>query len=179
MEKIRYTQRICEDKEKIERFLTEKRVGILGMSDHKGMPYSVPVNYVYHKGKIYFHGMGSGKKNDILEKNPAVCFNVFEEFGTVADSMPSKCDTAYFSVVIFGNAVLVEDMEEKTRALEQLLNKFLPGFFKNPLSVQFVEKYRSSLDNRAVAVYRINPEELTAKENPVDMEHMFTTKMIK
>ena len=52
----------------------------------------------------------------------------------------------------------------------------MPHFFKNPLSKQFVDKYRSSLDNNAVAVYCIDPEDLTAKENPIDMEHMFHLK---
>ncbi len=173
MEQIRYTQRICDDKEKIERFLTEKRVGTLSMCDREEKPYAVPVNYIYRNGKIYIHGMGSGKKNAILAENPSVCFTVFEEFGTVTDPVPCKCDTSYLSVVIFGKAVLVQDLNEKTQALTQFLEKFMPHFFKNPLSAQFVEKYHSSFDNKAVAVYCICPEALTAKENPIDMEHMF------
>ncbi|BBB90010.1 MAG TPA: pyridoxamine 5'-phosphate oxidase family protein [Methylomusa anaerophila] len=173
MEPIRYTQRICEDKEKINRFLTETRVGTLSMWDGETGPYALPVNYIYWNGNIYFHGMGSGKKNDLLAKNPAVCFTVFEEFGTVVDPVPAKCDTAYLSVVIFGKAVPVQDLEEKTGALAVLMEKFLPGFFKNSLSPAFVEQYRSSFDNNAVAVYRICPEVLTAKENSVDKEQLF------
>ena len=176
MEQIKYTQRICDDKEKINKFLNEKRVGTLSMCDNDGKPYGLPVNYVYWKGKIYIHGMGSGKKNEILASNPSVCFNICEEFGTVTDPVPSKCDTSYFSVVIFGKAVLVQDLEEKTQALKEFLEKFMPEFFKNPLSMQFVDKYRSSLDNNAVAVYCISPEDITAKENPIDMEKMFHKK---
>ncbi len=173
MEQIRYTQRICDDREKIDRFLTEKRVGALGMYDQEGKPYVLPVNYLYWNGKIYIHGMGSGKKNKILAMNPAVCFTVFEEFGTVTDAVPCKCDTSYLSVAVFGKAVLVQDLAEKTQALGQFLEKFTPHLFKNPLSVQLVDKYRSSMDNNAVAVYRIDPEVLTAKENPVNIGQMF------
>ncbi len=173
MEQISYTRRICHDQEKIAHFLTEKRVGTLSMSTTAGSPYALPVNYVYWQGKIYIHGMGSGKKNLVLAANPAVCFTVFEEFGTVADPVPAKCDTAYLSVVVFGKAVLVNDVEEKTQVLTQFLEKFMPQFFKTPLSAQFVDKYRSSFDDNAVAVYAIEPEELTAKENPIDPEHMF------
>lgn len=173
MEQIRYTRRICEDKEKIESFLMEKRVGTLSMCEKESRPYAIPVNYVYWNGKIYIHGMGSGKKNDVLAANPSVCFTVFEEHGTVTDSIPCKCDTSYLSVVIFGKGFPVEDTEEKTGALMKFLEKFTPGLFKNPLSPHFVDKYRSSFDNRKVAVYCIDPEVLTAKENPVDMEHMF------
>ncbi|WP_287823635.1 pyridoxamine 5'-phosphate oxidase family protein [Clostridium sp.] len=173
MEKIRYTQRICDDKAKIDHFLIEKRVGTISMCDKEGTPYALPVNYIYWNDKIYIHGMGSGKKNVILEENPSVCFNIFEELGTVTDSVPCKCDTSYFSVVIFGKATLVQDLEEKTQVLTQFLGKFVPNLFKNPLSMKFVDKYRSSLDNNAVVVYCINTEALTAKENKIDMEHMF------
>lgn len=176
MEKIKYTQRICTDKEKIDRFLVEKRAGTLSICDKEGKPYAIPVNYIYWNNKIYIHGMGSGKKNDILSESPSVCFGVFEEFGTVTDSVPCKCDTSYFSVIIFGKAVLVQDLDEKTQVLMQLLEKFMPHFFKNSLSVQFVDQYRSGFDNNAVAVYSIDPEDITAKENPIDMEHMFRTK---
>jgi Predicted flavin-nucleotide-binding protein len=54
MEKIRYTQRICKDKEKISRFLAERRVGTLGMCDKDGMPYVIPVNYIYWNEKFIF-----------------------------------------------------------------------------------------------------------------------------
>ncbi len=176
MEQIRYTQRICNDPVRIERFLTDRRVGTLSMADPAGRPYAVPVNYLYWNGRIYFHGLGSGKKNDLLAANPAVCFSVFEEFGTVADAAPCKCDTSYFSVVLFGRALPVAEREEKAEALTRLLEKFTPQLFKNPLAPELVAKYRSSLDNRAVAVYRIVPEALTAKENPPDPEHMFQAR---
>lgn len=173
MEQIKYQQRICEDREKIEGFLAEKRVGVLAMCEPEGKPYAIPVNYVWWNGRIYIHGMGSGKKNDILAINQRVCFTVFEEHGTVVDSVPCKCDTSYMSVVIFGRGLPVEDLNEKAQALMRFLEKFTPGVFKDPLSQQFVDKYRSSLDNKGVAVYCIMPEDVTAKGNPTDPEHMF------
>jgi nitroimidazol reductase NimA-like FMN-containing flavoprotein (pyridoxamine 5'-phosphate oxidase superfamily) len=121
-------------------------------------------------------GWGSGKKNGILAANPAVCFTVFEEFGTVIDSVPCKCDTSYLSVVIFGTAVLVQDVDEKAQTLTKFLEKFTPHAWKTSLTTQLVDKYRSSLDNNAVALYCIDAEFRTAKENPVDMEHMFQVK---
>lgn len=173
MEQIRYTQRICEDKIKINSFLEKKRVGILSMCDEEGNPYAVPVNYIYLDEKIYIHGMGTGKKNRIIEVKSSVCFTVFEEFGTVIDPVPCKCDTSYFSIVIMGKINLVENLHEKTQVLTKLVEKFTPNFFKKPLSKQFVEKYKSSFDKMPVSVYCIYPEILTAKENPIDMEHMF------
>lgn len=179
MEKIRYTQRICEDKSKINSFLEDKRVGALSMCDEEGKPYVIPVNYIYLDENIYIHGMGSGKKNRSLKVNPSVCFTVFEEFGTVVDPVPCKCDTSYFSIVIRGDMVLVEDINEKTKVLTKLVEKFTPNLFKNPLSNLFVEKYKSSFDKMPVSVYCLKTEFLTAKENPIDMEHMFKAGHMK
>jgi hypothetical protein len=176
MEQIKYTRRICDDQERIQEFLTQKRVGTLGLCDENGRPYAIPVNYLYWQGKIFFHGLGSGKKNDILATNGTVCFNVFEEFGTVADTMPAKCDTAYFSVVIFGKVVAVTEATEKAAILDEFVEKFMPNHFKTKLAPRFVDQYHSSLDSNVVAVYCLEPEELTAKENPVDPDNMFQSK---
>lgn len=173
MDKMRHSQRECKDKDKIENFLKDKRVGTLSMIDKNGNPYAVPLNYVYYDNKIYIHGMGSGKKNEILSEKNDICFTIFEEFGTVTDNVPCKCDTSYFSVIIFGKAVLVEDLEEKTKVLMEILNKFMPEFFKSPMSQNFVDKYRSGHDNKAVAIYSIDLDKLSAKENPINLENMF------
>jgi nitroimidazol reductase NimA-like FMN-containing flavoprotein (pyridoxamine 5'-phosphate oxidase superfamily) len=69
MEQLHYKQRICTDKEKIENFLARSRVGIIGLNAGE-YPYAVPVNYVWWDGKAYFHGMGSGKRESVLQKEP-------------------------------------------------------------------------------------------------------------
>ncbi len=164
MEQIRYTKRIVQDKEKTDAFLARARVGVVGM--HAGeYPYAVPVNYVMMNGCVYFHGMGSGKKVDILNRSPKVCFTVFEEIGTVKDNVPCHVDTAYLSVMIMGTAHQVTDSGEATAALQRLLDKFMPGYFKQKIGSALIEKYRSGMDNNPVAVYKIDIEQLTAKSN--------------
>ncbi len=167
MEKIRYIQRNCTDHKKIDCFLNEARIGIVGISgDH--YPYCVPVNYVWQNGKIYFHGMGSGKKNNLLMEHSNVSFTVFKEYGTVEDEVPCHADTSYLSVMIFGKAVPIDDPAEKAMALQAIIDKFMPGFYKGKISGSYVKNYHSSLDQRPVAVYQIIPEEITAKENAAD-----------
>lgn len=175
MNKVSYTQRNCTDKEKIEAFLSESRTGVVGMTSD-GFPYVVPVNYVWNNGSIYFHGMGSGKKVDILSENPMVCFTVYKEIGTVTDPVPAHADTSYLSVMIFGKAEKVTDLEEATATLQKVLDKYMPKYYKQPLNGIFIEKYRSSLDGNAVAVYRVTPQEMTAKENSVDSSKLFNPR---
>lgn len=164
MEQIRYKQRICTDEAKIEEFLTKTRTGVIGISG-ADYPYCVPVNYIWKNGAVYFHGMGSGKKTDLLAANKKVTFTVYEEIGTVKDAVPCHADTSYMSVMLFGTAEKVEDFSESAEVLQAIVEKFMPGFYKSKISEGLVEKYRSAHDNKAVGVYKIVPLERTAKEN--------------
>jgi len=166
MNQVSYTKRNCTDQNKIETFLLQERIGVLAMAADV-FPYAVPVNYVWYNGSIYFHGMGSGKKEIILSQNPLVSFTIYKEQGTVTDIVPCHADTAYMSVMIFGRAEKITDSVEATAALQKVLDKYTPGYYSQPLTSSLIEKYRSALDGNAVSVYRITPQEMTAKENSV------------
>lgn len=172
MEQIRYKQRICTDTAVIEEFLSVTRTGVLGISGAE-YPYCVPVNYVWKDGAVYFHGLGSGKKVQLLKDNPEVSFTVYQEFGTVKDPVPCHADTSYRSVMLFGRVEKVEDFRESADALQAIVEKFMPGFYPGKISLALAEKYRSAHDNKAVAVYKIIPVEKTAKENVADKDNLF------
>lgn len=175
MHEVSYKRRNCTDQGKIEAFLLRKRVGIIGMVCD-GLPYAVPVNYIWYNGSIYFHGMGSGRKVAILAQEPQVCFTIYKEEGTVTDPVPCHADTAYMSVMLFGKAEKVTDFAESADALQVLLDKFMPKYYRNKLSTTLIEKYRSSHDGNAVAVFRLTPQEITAKENAAAPEDLFRLK---
>ncbi len=169
---IRYTKRICQDTKKIEHFLATMRVGTLAMITDDG-PYAVPVNFIWFDKNIYFHGLASGRKTDALQKNPRVCFTVFQENGTVIDAMPCAADTAYMSVVLFGAALLVESVEEKTIVLQKIVDKYMPGYYEQALTEKLVDQYHSAYDQKCVQVYKICPETFTAKENYAEAKDLF------
>ncbi|MFY0545998.1 pyridoxamine 5'-phosphate oxidase family protein [Brevibacillus sp. H7] len=168
---IRYSKRACEDRKKIDEFLSTAKVGHLGLSDGE-YPYVLPLNFCWHNGSIYFHGADAGRKIEVIHKNPNVCFTVCEEYGTIADPVPARTDTGYMSVMLFGRIERVEDSREMTEALQAMLDKHVPGYYGQPLSEQHVSRYRSSMGS-AVAVFRIIPETLTAKDNPLPEEKRF------
>jgi len=172
MNRIRYVQRECIDKQKINDFLKSSRVGVLGMNDSSG-PYAVPLNYVWYDDSIFFHGAGSGRKELILSEEPEVCFTVFEEFGTVLDPMPCHADTSYMSVMLFGKIQKVKNFDESANILDQLVEKYIPGYYKKNLTAKVMEKYRSDVDGNPVSVYRIKPSNITAKQNVVAEEEIF------
>lgn len=95
---------------------TNGSLACLGDGDY---PYSVPLSYVYHNNKIYFHSAKAGHKIDAMTKNPKVSFSVIDE-----DTIVSEEYTTYFrSVITFGKARIVEG-EERLAAFRALVEKY-------------------------------------------------------
>lgn len=118
----RFKQLMSE--EEVKDMLTRKNTGILAVQGEEGYPYTIPMNYVYYEGNIYFHGALEGHKVDAIRKNNKVSFCVVDEDTPV----PEKFTTIYSSVVVFGQIVLIEDEERKTRIMQALDHKYSPGF---------------------------------------------------
>jgi nitroimidazol reductase NimA-like FMN-containing flavoprotein (pyridoxamine 5'-phosphate oxidase superfamily) len=171
---VRYKLRECNDQDKINSFLNKARFGYLGLADGK-LPYVVPLNYVWWNGKLYFHGDGNGRRNKVMSVNPEICFTVCEEYGTITDPVPAKTDTAYMSVMVFGKAQPVIELDEEVGMLQAMLDKYIPDYYDRALSKQHVDKYRSSVYGTRVQVYRVVPDYMTAKENPIDEEKMYVS----
>jgi nitroimidazol reductase NimA-like FMN-containing flavoprotein (pyridoxamine 5'-phosphate oxidase superfamily) len=101
----------------METLLTEERVGYLGLSVG-GQPYVVPLTYGYVAGKILFHGAPAGKKLDCIRSNPRVCFTVARQFGEVVrHPQGAVCHVNSDSVICYGRARIIDDIEERRRAL--------------------------------------------------------------
>lgn len=116
-EMIRFKQLM--DQEGILEILEKGSNGILACLGDNGYPYAVPVNYVYHNGKIFFHSGKKGHKIDAIQANPKVSFAVVGE-----DTIVSKEYTSYFrSVIAFGKARIVEG-EEWESAFWALVEKY-------------------------------------------------------
>jgi uncharacterized protein len=62
---MRRAAKEVKDWSKIEQFLSHSHVGYLGLVDDEGT-YVIPLNYVWHDGKVYFHGSKEGRKTDAL-----------------------------------------------------------------------------------------------------------------
>jgi len=161
--KLRKTKLEVTNEEKIKLCLNETETGYLGLVDGE-QPYVVPLNFAYHNGAIYYHGASEGRKMRIIEHNYNATFTVSQQFGTITDPVPAKTDTAYLSVMVFGTVELVNDIDEATEALQQILNKYVPNYYSQPLSKNHVKSYVSSLGSKT-AVCKITPLSITAKEN--------------
>lgn len=100
--------------------------GILSTCGADGVPYGVPLSYVWIGDRLYFHGAPSaGHKAENMGDNPKVCFTVVKP-GSV-QTLPARFSTLYSSAIAFGTAEEVYG-EEKRAALRALADKYAPGF---------------------------------------------------
>ena len=148
-----------EDEKEIEEILARATVGRLGLADG-GEPYVVPLNFVYGNGCIYFHAGLEGRKIEMLNKNPRVCFEVDELTEIVVNREASCFSTAHYrSVIALGTARFLESAEEKMDALDLLMEKYANG-----------EKYEPIAEHTLaiVNVCEIKIEKMTCKASVPD-----------
>ena len=147
--------------EKIKEFLIDVHVGRISSIDVNGFPQIIPMNFVFRNDAVYMHSHVKGEKLNNILKNNKVGFEADRELEFLPSYFEdphnaSLADTLYISVVIKGLASFVIDREEKTLALNGLMEKYQPEGFYDPLKSDM-----RVLD--AVSVIKINPQTLHGK----------------
>jgi len=120
-----------KSKKKVIEFLSSQQTGRISSIDENGFPQIIPMNFVFIDDTVYMHSHIRGEKLDNIRRNQKVGFEVDKslEFLPSYFSDPtdaSLADTLYISVVMKGNASIVLDKEEKTIALNGLMEKYQP-----------------------------------------------------
>ena len=152
---------VIKSKDRIIKFLNEENTGRISSIDEQGFPQIIPMNFVFLNDLVYMHSHIRGEKIENIKRNSKVGFEVDRnlEFLPSYFSDPedaSLADTLYISVVIKGEAQLVEDNEEKVLALNGLMEKYQPEGQYKPMN-----KDMGVLD--ATAVIKIIPKEMNGK----------------
>ena len=96
--------------------------GFLSVIGDGGYPYTVPINFVFTDGKLYFHCAREGHKLDAIRSCDKACF-------TVIDDPVKEPDSWWYhvrSVICFGRIAILESGEEHDRRLVELGKKYFP-----------------------------------------------------
>jgi nitroimidazol reductase NimA-like FMN-containing flavoprotein (pyridoxamine 5'-phosphate oxidase superfamily) len=150
-----------KSKDKIIYFLNNQHVGRVASIDREGFPQIIPMNFVWLNEAVYMHSHPVGEKIENMLRNPRVGFEADQHVCFLPSyyfhpTDASQADTLYISVVIKGRAELVEDSEEKARALNALMMKY-----------QKEGKYEALVPSmhvvREVAIIKIVPKEMHGK----------------
>ncbi len=152
-------ERQITDPEQILHILETGKVLHLGLSVNDE-PYVVPMNYGFcmEDGRLtlYLHSAVQGKKLDMIRANPKVFFEIDCDLVPFEGKLPCQYGLVYSSIMGRGTARIVEDVEEKMRAMTMLMKTQTGKDFT------FNERLVS-----IVAVIRIDVAEYTAKHRPL------------
>ena len=147
------------DINEIKMILNDSLVLHLGLVD-EGLPYIVPMNYGYelsaeNRLTLYLHCAVKGYKLEVIEKNPACCFEMECHVKPFAGKIACQYGVEYYSLMGRGKAVIVDDVEEKEKAMALLMKAQTGKDFA------FDEKLVS-----IVTVIRLDIDEFSAKHRP-------------
>ena len=148
---MRRTEREIKDKSEIEQIISKAIVCRVAVSD-ENEPYIIPMCFGFRDGVLFFHSALEGKKIEILKKNNKVCFEMDIDTELVEGEKGCDWGIKYASVIGFGKATFVEDIQEKRNALHILLEHYSNKKF------EFSEESLSQ-----VAIIKIQIESLTGK----------------
>ncbi len=159
MQGLTKREQAITDQGQILEILDKGKVLHLGLAvDNE--PYVVPMNYGYtmENGNLvlYLHSAVKGKKLDMIRANPSVFFEIDCDLRPFEGKVPCQYGLSYSSVMGRGTARIVEDVEEKKKAMSILMKTQTGKDFS------FEDRLVS-----IVAVIRIDVTEYTAKHRPV------------
>lgn len=154
-----------ENQEEINSFLESMSFGFLATHSSDEYPNILPINFVWSKNVIYFHGARTGSKITELRKNSRVTFTVADEFSVIpsyfTDPKFACPATSFFkSVIIYGQLEFVEELEEKVFALTEFMKKLQPEGGYSPFDLEDAE-YKKQI--KGVNILKLIPEKISAK----------------
>ncbi|MDR3001836.1 MAG: pyridoxamine 5'-phosphate oxidase family protein [Fibromonadaceae bacterium] len=125
------------------------------------MPYIVPLNYGYifenETLTLFFHGAVEGKKLDIIRINSNACFEIDCDRNLVEGKTPLDYGFAFKSIIGFGKIVILEEANEKTYGLNQIM--------KHQTEKDTIYDFTNE-QLKGVCVYKMLVETFTGKQSP-------------
>jgi nitroimidazol reductase NimA-like FMN-containing flavoprotein (pyridoxamine 5'-phosphate oxidase superfamily) len=114
------------DKAAIHAILDEGFICHVGFAVDQ-QPYVIPTIYARDGDTIYLHGSAVSRMLRTLTQSVPVCITVTLLDGLVLARSAFHHSLNYRSVVMIGNAHLVDDRDEKMRALQLITDHVVPG----------------------------------------------------
>lgn len=121
-----------------------------------GQPYVTPTAYWRRDDRVYWHGSSASRMLRHLKTGPRVCFTVALMDGLVLARSGFHTSVNYRSVMAFGPAEPVEDPAEKLTALEDMMERIVPGRWPDL-------KPPTAQELKATTVVSLKLEEVAAK----------------
>jgi len=157
-------QRLPEYKQEdewIRAFLRKAKVGHIA-SARDDQPFLNPSTFWFDEEnhQIIFHSNVAGRIRSNIESNSRVCFEASELGKMLPSNVALEFSLQFRSVVVFGTARILTNLDEKGRVLYGLIQKYFPAMTAG-------QEYREITDQelKRTSVYAIKIEEWSGKEN--------------
>ncbi|CAG0928542.1 hypothetical protein TFLX_00918 [Thermoflexales bacterium] len=125
-------------------------------------PFITPTSFWYDSSRqvIYFHSNMVGRVRANIERHPQACFEASEYGKFLPSNVALEFTVQYQSVIVFGRVRVIEDDEEKRRALYGLIGKYYPALTAG-------KEYRPITEQelKRTSVYAIAIESWSGKRN--------------
>ena len=162
---VRESDRGVYDRDTINRILDEGFLCHVGFVAD-GQPFVIPTSYGRNGDVLYIHGSAASRMLRNLDPGIPVCITVTLLDGLVLARSVFNHSMNYRSVVILGTATLIDNPEEKLRALLALSEHILPKRWNDA-------RQPNARELKATSVLRIPIDEFSAKVRvgrPIDDE---------
>lgn len=114
------------DRELVYRILDEGLICHVGFAI-EGRPFVIPTGYARVQDRLYIHGSQASRMLRSLQRGIDACVTVTLLDGLVLARSAFHHSMNYRSVVVFGKAMLVDDVDEKLSALRAFSEHMIPG----------------------------------------------------
>ena len=111
------------DQDEIQAIIDRSLVCRLAMVDGD-TPYIVPLCFGYDSDTLYFHSANTGRKLDILRRNPKVCFEFEVNCRVKPGENACKWGMSFKSVIGFGKVTYIESSTAKRGALDTIIRQY-------------------------------------------------------
>jgi uncharacterized protein len=152
----RKRERGSYDRGVIDAILDEALIAHLGIVDGHGQPFVVPTLHARSGDVVYCHGSTASRTLRALAAGAPACLTVSLIDGLVLARSAMHHSANYRSAMLIGQAAVVEDLDEKRRALRAVVEHIVPGRW---------DDVRAPTENelRATSVLAIAIDEASAK----------------
>jgi hypothetical protein len=111
----------------IDAILDEALISHLGIADADGQPFVIPMLHARRGDVVYCHGSAAGRTMRALAAGAPACLTVTLLDALVLARSAVHHSANYRSVMLFGEAAVVDQPDEKLTALEAIVEHIVPG----------------------------------------------------
>ena len=143
-----------KDRKEINNIIRSCKTCYLALSDND-VPYVLPMNFALDGDRVILHSAQEGRMWETVKKNPKVCINwtLGEDLAWQNVKVGCSYRVKSKSVIVEGEAEIVEDYDEKYRLMEVFMTQYSDRDFKFG---------KPSIVN--VGIIKVKIEKITAKE---------------